>query len=357
MSKPLQPAKSSISIHVHDGKRGFGLSQQHTFSSLQIQPLNQSSQIISNVDDNDNFDIVIENSFQKKFGFWNDLSQRWDSITSKEKFKKIKQGIDALYRPIIWRNILDPHHQEEFSKRPSVQKLIEIGEMPSWKTIAADVPRTLVHIAEIHTPEGQEKLGVLLRAYSNLDSELSYFQGMSSTAGIILLNFKMNVEPSLWSFCAIMKNKPYCIRNFFLHSFKEVDEFSKIWDWFFNNHYPKISFHLEQLTILSLMYTRAWFLTLFSSIPFSEEILSLIFDRFITYGRPALISFGLVIISRHKKEILAGDLGQVMNYLQRPDKYHKMDDISKLTKKFNLLWVDQEHYDQVIKQLGLTLDC
>jgi hypothetical protein len=200
----------------------------------------------------------------------------------------------------------------------------------------------------------RDSLRQVLHAYANVDSECGYCQGMGYIAAMFLTY--MTEEPAFWCFHAMMKNPPCQLRRLYVSNFENLGLLNRVWDVLLESRYPRIARHFQRLQILPTLYTTLWFLTAFMGVDFQPEIRLRIFDRFIAFGFRAVLSFGLVIISRHKRNLATEPLGICLPILHKPDQSDRMKQNWRyVCSKFDKLWVSEKEYTAFFEKANVPL--
>jgi hypothetical protein len=89
--------------------------------------------------------------------------------------ERVMKGIPDSCRSRAWQLILDPGAESRPSRK-SVDAYFD-EEVPSCDSvIRKDIPRTMPHVEMFAKEDVRDSLYRILRAYSNADPELGYFQ-------------------------------------------------------------------------------------------------------------------------------------------------------------------------------------
>ena len=126
-----------------------------------------------------------------EWAFWGDVFRRFeDYVGRKERLlrEKINQGVPVPVRGKLWQ--LFTHHK--IPRRDYRYLEILRRTSPYEKLILRDIARTFPKhrfFADQNGP-GQSALFHVLKAYSLIDPELGYCQGLSFVAGALLLNVR-----------------------------------------------------------------------------------------------------------------------------------------------------------------------
>lgn len=286
---------------------------------------------------------------------WRRMINKWNKYQTKKSSKlhrRVKKGIPDSMRAKVWQLILDPDSRNK-PIRTSLEELVAKGRSSCCDTIEKDLLRTMPQVAMFSDQNIINSLRTVLHAYSNVDPEVGYFQGMAFIAAVLILY--MSEVDAFWCFKNLMNGKRYKLRFFYLDEFKGLNQVYAIWDSLLQHKYPKIGQRLKQLNILPMHYSPSWFLCAFMNIGFPPVLKLRMFDRFITFGTRALLSFGLVVISRHKELLLNGAFTDIITVLQFPSNSPQMEDWRYVIKKWDKLWISQSEYKQLFDRAKIPI--
>ncbi|XP_067300069.1 TBC1 domain family member 4 isoform X2 [Pseudorasbora parva] len=159
---------------------------------------------------------------------------------------------------------------------------------------------------------GQLSLYNLLKAYSLLDTEVGYCQGISFVAGLLLLH--MSEEQAFDTLKFLMYDlgirRQYCPDMISLQI--QMYQLSRLLHDYHRNLYN----HLEEHEICPSLYAAPWFLTLFAS-QFPLGFVARIFDLLFVQGTEVIFKVALCLLSSHEGEILECDgFESIVDYLK-----------------------------------------
>ena len=288
---------------------------------------------------------------------WIKMIKNWDYFMSNKLYKiksRIKKGIPDCLRSKVWQLILDPdacsikqNSENQENKRPSIQSYILIGRSKCCKTIEADLHRTMPHVKMFCDETAINSLREILHAYSNKDAEIGYYQGMAFLAAILLVY--LDEIQAFWCFVNLMNGPHLQFRRLYIHKFSGLNDLNKLWEKLLDLKFPKVSHNLKEEKIYPILYTPAWFLSSYISLPFEPTLKLRIFDRILMFGARALLSFGLVIIALNKKLLETEKATKILLYLQHPDEHEAFKDWRNVISKFDEHWLSQSDYDKLFK--------
>lgn len=282
----------------------------------------------------------------KRVDEWMAMYNNWSYYSAKgrDKVKEfIRHGIPDSCRELAWKIILHPEVMNPLeNNQVDLDSLIAKGPTPAWTTIEADLKRTMPNCPMFYSDKVLNSLRRILKAYSMVDTELGYTQGMSFIAAVLLLYLDENTAYNC--FAKFLMGERIQWRNYFLPDFPRYYLLVKIWHVALKDKYPKVFQHFQAINAEPLIYTPSWFLTGFLNMDFPPVVRLHIFDCWIEFGSKALLSFALVIVSRNKKSFATDPFEILLPNLQNPTALSTMNDWRYLLKKYDKLWVDEKTF-------------
>ena len=200
------------------------------------------------------------------------------------------------------------------------------------KSIIKDIQRSFFHIKKEENEQTnnlrpkERKLYNVLKAFSNLDKDLGYCQGMNIITSFLLNVFDFNEIEVFYLLISMfsstyfernVKKNNLSIRGFFSDGFPLLLFMNYIFDFEFNKLLPDLKKKFDELSITYDMWIGKWFQTLFIIVlPF--EMCKRLFDCIFVYGIFFLIQFGLaLIINLEKNLIKLNDEIEISNYFKK----------------------------------------
>jgi hypothetical protein len=261
--------------------------------------------------------------------------------------RRVMKGIPDSCRSRAWQLILDPK-AEKHPKRKSVNSFFSIGVPPCDGVILRDIPRTMPHVEMFSQENVKDSLYRILRAYSNADPELGYFQGLAFSAALLLSY--MNEPRAFWAFYHLMNDPGHAVRQMFIREFEGLRKMNKVWMHVLGLRYPKIAANLKSCGIDEMIYTPSWFLTAFLNVSFPPVFRLRIMDRYITFGSRAILSLGLAIVSMMKEELTAPKMEVIIPLLQNPST--KLKNWRAIIVKWDKLFIAPKDYAKYFAKVG-----
>jgi hypothetical protein len=140
-----------------------------------------------------------------------------------------------------------------------------------------------------------QSLNNVLVAYSNVDTQTGYVQGMSFIAGRFVR--RQDEETAFWSFFGLMYKNPCPYREFFLPGFAKLTEMTIIVDQLLTERYPIVLSALVQNGFNSILLCPGWFNACFVASDLEPRMMALLWDQFLAFGVSSLLSFGMASVS------------------------------------------------------------
>lgn len=159
---------------------------------------------------------------------------------------------------------------------------------------------------------GQLSLYNLLKAYSLLDTEVGYCQGISFVAGLLLLHMSEEQAFDTLKFLMYDLGIRRQYRPDMISLQIQMYQLSRLLHDYHRNLYN----HLEEHEICPSLYAAPWFLTLFAS-QFPLGFVARIFDLLFVQGTEVIFKVALCLLSSHEGEILECDgFESIVDYLK-----------------------------------------
>uniref|UniRef100_A0A8C2IDB2 TBC1 domain family, member 4 n=1 Tax=Cyprinus carpio TaxID=7962 RepID=A0A8C2IDB2_CYPCA len=159
---------------------------------------------------------------------------------------------------------------------------------------------------------GQLSLYNLLKAYSLLDTEVGYCQGISFVAGLLLLHMSEEQAFDTLKFLMYDLGIRRQYRPDMISLQIQMYQLSRLLHDYHRNLYT----HLEEHEICPSLYAAPWFLTLFAS-QFQLGFVARIFDLLFVQGTEVIFKVALCLLSSHEGEILECDgFESIVDYLK-----------------------------------------
>jgi len=243
---------------------------------------------------------------------WEAIIADWDSILATSRkviVRSLRRGIPRKYRALVWQLLTDANR----AKRESSVTYQDFLSQPSADTriIDCDVPRTFPTLSPQERAPFMSALRNVLLAYSNADREIGYVQGMNFLAGMFVVH-ENDEEAAFWCFYGLMFNRPKPYRRFFERDFPTLRKECEIVDRLLLERYPIITRALEHHGMTSIILTPQWFNSCFLGSDVDMETSTFVFDLFLAFGVPILLSFGMATVSFLAEDLQNGGFEEFM---------------------------------------------
>ncbi|MBN3304620.1 USP6 N-terminal-like protein [Amia ocellicauda] len=248
---------------------------------------------------------------------WLKMMKKWDKYRNSEKMmRRVYKGVPLHLRGQVWSVLLDV----EKLKNDNTGKYEKMKEQATRysteiKQIDLDVNRTFRNHIMFRERFGvkQQALFNVLAAYSVYNTEVSYCQGMSQIAAILLMY--MNEEDAFWALSQLLTNQKHAMHGFFIPGFPKLQRFQSHHDQILSKLIPKLKKHLDKEQMSTGIYTTKWFLQCFiDRTPFTLTLR--LWDIYILEGERILTAMSYTILKLHKKRLLKMSLEDLREFLQ-----------------------------------------
>ncbi|KAM7424752.1 hypothetical protein PAMA_000892 [Pampus argenteus] len=248
---------------------------------------------------------------------WLKMVKKWDKYKSSDRMvKRVYKGIPLQLRGRAWVLMLDVERAKK-DNEGKYEKMKEQARLYSSeiKQIDLDINRTFRNHIMFMDRFGvkQQALFHVLSAYSVYNTEVSYCQGMSQIAALLLMY--MNEEDAFWALSQLLTNQKHGMHGFFIPGFPKLQRFQAHHDQIISKLIPKLKKHLDREQMSAGIYCTKWFLQCFiDRTPFTLTLR--LWDIFILEGERLLTAMSYTILKIHKKRLLKMSLEELREFLQ-----------------------------------------
>ncbi|XP_013417491.1 TBC1 domain family member 1 isoform X2 [Lingula anatina] len=233
-----------------------------------------------------------------------------DKFDADQLLDAVKRGIPRPKRGAIWRLLVAQHRLHHPGvlkmKFPNVELETPYQDLLRQLTthqhaILIDLGRTFPTHEYFTTPLGVGQLSLfnLLKAYSLLDTEVGYCQGLSFVAGILLMHM-----PEEEAFDTLIYMMFYMgFRRQYRPDMTSLQIQMYQLQRLLHDHYKELYEHFEENEIHPTLYAAPWFLTLFAS-QFPLGFVARVFDLIFLQGMEVIFKVALVLLGSHKELVL-----------------------------------------------------
>ncbi|XP_033485337.1 USP6 N-terminal-like protein isoform X2 [Epinephelus lanceolatus] len=248
---------------------------------------------------------------------WLKMVKKWDKYKNSDRMvKRVYKGIPLQLRGRAWALMLDVERAktENEGKYETMKEQARLYSS-EIKQIDLDINRTFRNHIMFMDRFGvkQQSLFHVLSAYSVYNTEVSYCQGMSQIAALLLMY--MNEEDAFWALSQLLTNQKHAMHGFFVPGFPKLQRFQAHHDQIISKLIPKLKKHLDREQMSAGIYSTKWFLQCFiDRTPFTLTLR--LWDIFILEGERLLTAMSYTILKIHKKRLLKMSLEELREFLQ-----------------------------------------
>jgi len=192
------------------------------------------------------------------------------------------------------------------------RQFVLCGVTSEWaRQIKLDVPRTFAGIAPFGE-EQQQRLFRMLCAYTCLNPEVGYCQGMNFVGGLILLvaGSEEEEEEVFWFFAQLMNEGQ--LSGLYAPGFPVLQRYICSFDALMSELEPELREHLVAQDMQPAMYLHHWFLTLFvDGLPL-QTVLNF-WDVIICSGLESLLKLTASLLQCLKQSLLGHNLEGIVH--------------------------------------------
>ncbi|NXD56193.1 US6NL protein, partial [Corvus moneduloides] len=256
---------------------------------------------------------------------WLKMLKKWgkyrnsDKVRRKRKSRSLEHCLNLLVSLQYFKAFLEisglPVEVKSCSDLHSFKKEQAKCFSSEIKQIDLDVNRTFRNHIMFRDRYGvkQQALFHVLSAYSVYNTEVSYCQGMSQIAAILLMY--LNEEDAFWALAQLLTNQRHAMHGFFIPGFPKLQRFQAHHEQILNKMFPKLKKHMDKEQMTTGIYTTKWFLQCFiDRTPFTLTLR--LWDIYILEGERVLTAMAYTILKLHKKRLLKMTLEDLREFLQ-----------------------------------------
>ncbi|XP_064030107.1 TBC1 domain family member 4 isoform X4 [Pogoniulus pusillus] len=218
----------------------------------------------------------------------------------------LKEGVPKSRRGEIWQFLAVQHRVRH--RLPNKQQPPDISYKELLKQLTAQQHAILVDLGRTfpthpyfsaHLGAGQLSLFNLLKAYSLLDKEVGYCQGISFVAGVLLLHMSEEQAFEMLKFLMYDLGFRKQYRPDMMSLQIQMYQLSRL----LHDYHRDLYNHLEENEISPSLYAAPWFLTLFAS-QFPLGFVARVFDIIFLQGTEVIFKVALSLLSSQEAAIM-----------------------------------------------------
>ncbi|KAM9381605.1 TBC1 domain family member 1 isoform 1-T1 [Phaethornis superciliosus] len=246
-----------------------------------------------------------------------DVTSIWEKMLSTPGRSKIKfdvekihsavaQGVPRHHRGEIWKFLAEQYHLKH--QFPSKQQPKDTPYKELLKQLTSQQHAILIDLGRTFPTHpyfsaqlgaGQLSLYNILKAYSLLDQEVGYCQGLSFVAGVLLLHMSEEDAFKMLKFLMFDMGLRKQYRPDMTILQIQMYQLSRL----LHDYHRDLYNHLEEHEIGPSLYAAPWFLTMFAS-QFPLGFVARVFDMLLLQGSEAIFKVALSLLGSHKPLIL-----------------------------------------------------
>ncbi|KAJ8349963.1 hypothetical protein SKAU_G00250930 [Synaphobranchus kaupii] len=254
--------------------------------------------------------------WEKKLNIPGWAKAQWDK---EELNSALYQGVPKSRRGEVWQLVAQQQRQRQ--RLPSRQQPADTPYQDLLKQLTAQQHAILVDLGRTFPTHqyfsaqlgaGQLSLYNLLKAYSLLDTEVGYCQGISFIAGVLLLHMSEEQAFDMLRFLMYDLGFRRQYRPDMISLQIQMYQLSRL----LHDYHRDLYNHLEEHEICPSLYAAPWFLTLFAS-QFPLGFVARVFDILFVQGTEVIFKVALCLLSSHEGEIVECDgFETVVDYMK-----------------------------------------
>uniref|UniRef100_A0A672TRC2 TBC1 domain family member 4 n=1 Tax=Strigops habroptila TaxID=2489341 RepID=A0A672TRC2_STRHB len=223
-----------------------------------------------------------------------------------EKENQKLEGVPKSRRGEIWQFLAVQHRVRH--RLPNKQQPPDVSYKELLKQLTAQQHAILVDLGRTfpthpyfsaHLGAGQLSLFNLLKAYSLLDKEVGYCQGISFVAGVLLLHMSEEQAFEMLKFLMYDLGFRKQYRPDMMSLQIQMYQLSRL----LHDYHRDLYNHLEENEISPSLYAAPWFLTLFAS-QFPLGFVARVFDIIFLQGTEVIFKVALSLLSSQETSIM-----------------------------------------------------
>nr|XP_033803460.1 TBC1 domain family member 1 isoform X4 [Geotrypetes seraphini] len=246
-----------------------------------------------------------------------DVTLVWEKMLSTPGRSRIKfdmekihaavgQGVPRHHRGEIWKFLAEQYQQKH--QFPSKQQPMDTPYKDLLKQLTSQQHAILIDLGRTFPTHpyfsaqlgaGQLSLYNILKAYSLLDPEVGYCQGLSFVAGVLLLHMSEEDAFKMLKFLMYDMGLRKQYRPDMIILQVQMYQLSRL----LHDYHRDLYDHLEEYEIGPSLYAAPWFLTMFAS-QFPLGFVARVFDMIFFQGSEVIFKVALSLLGSHKPLIL-----------------------------------------------------
>mmetsp|Transcript_76958 Transcript_76958/g.213877 ORF Transcript_76958/g.213877 Transcript_76958/m.213877 type:complete len:432 (-) Transcript_76958:236-1531(-) len=230
----------------------------------------------------------------------------------------VQRGIPTEYRWEVWRAAVGV----EKRVRPGLyQELLQVQNQ--WtRLVEIDIPRTFPDMP-LFDKEQQHSLLRILHAYTNVNPEVGYCQGMNFVAGLLMLvcqneDFRETPrlekeEETFWMFVCLMEDRR--LSGFYRRRFPLLRRYLWAFDELMAQFLPELRDHFREESVAHAVYLHQWFLTLYiNCLPLPMVLV--FWDALVCVGLERMLPITVALLEVMQQTLLAMQFEDILRFFK-----------------------------------------
>jgi len=239
------------------------------------------------------------NVLDKDLKDWRRLLENWEKFVYKQRPKAriiVRRGIPPAIRGMAWKKISGA--ADLVARGGGIYESLLQEASPMMECLESDISRTFPNAGL--DERDQRAMYNVLKAFSIMDPEVGYCQGMSFLVGILLSH--MDEVDAFWVLVSLLKI--HRLRGLFMGGLPLLKHYLYRFSRLVTTYLPHLARHLDRQGVQTLYFSAEWFATLFSyALP--SETTARIWDVVLLEGPDYLFAVGLAILKTAEEELLS----------------------------------------------------
>ncbi|CAG4967815.1 unnamed protein product [Colias eurytheme] len=341
-----------INPEVHEGdassnqNKPSGKRTKEQLRQLWKMAIDQTLLLVRMEKENNRIKESVESSTMRRIKLeYSDLSANetgsliWDDLLSRDPTQRsrvdrrmlveaVRQGVPRNLRGEVWYFLAEqaclrmPPPDAKWPNYAAPYRKLLAGLTKHQHAILIDLGRTFPKHSYFASALGPGQLALynILKAYSLLDPEVGYCQGLSFVAGVLLLHMEEAEAFMLLRHLMFRRG----LRNQYLPDMSALQVQLYQLSRLLRDHLPDLQAHLDLLDVPPALYAAPWMLTLFTS-QFPLGFVVRVFDLIFAESLDIVFSISLALLTVHKDGLMMCEsCEEAAEYLK-----HKLPDIDR----------------------------
>lgn len=273
-------------------------------------------------------------------------------IKNTKKFmERLSKGPPFSFRPPAWyvvNNLCSERNEDVYNYFTKKNIPDDIKN-----SILRDIGRTFPYIDTVSSIDSQSKetsLYNVLKAFANLDTDISYCQGMNLIVAFLLITCDYDEKNAFFLLVSLFGDNfmvreicdnendklNYSLRGMYSEEFPLLHFMRYVFEEKFKEYFPDLKLKFDEMEIPSDVWVGKWYQTMFTIVLPVEHCMRL-WDCIFVYGICFMINFSIIFIKAMQKDLMAmNDEIEIIEYFKSMMKFA----LSDTDSSFNVQKID-----------------